>query len=608
LPASPDQRTAWEVMFAEACRREVLDDPAGALTQMRGDLAQASPFVDLLSMELEETMEGSANYCERFQPRLWRLTGRKSLEACEAAFFANADNERRYEPLALLLRCLTGLRRLHCLWPLTRWAALVLKRASHKLTREAAGETSVDQFIGSQAPGEQARLRAWFDAFSEAWNEMRPHCTVFECKTLDMPPMSAHSPLALCTVERGGSGLYLYCALAQLADVQNRFLRGVLRCASAGAPALAYLLLPPPLATDAHEASTSGEDEPTAEDVPQAEVETELAAMESQSVFPSVPILGVRHVDVVDAGEELVELASEACTCELDYGCGRRLIYDWDFLQTQAMHALVRSARDIDTSDLPEKFAFDRELFVAQAEILEDVAAIVPQIALPDDKQAQVRVDQQLQRYAGSVLQTLTLLLCCVKRVGGAPTEPLAAFSEEWLANAGGAAGAVFSGGALHGLQLRHAVALYEALEDRLIVQQGLGGPNSWGSLWDCYRVPLQPEERRTLQVRARGDSEALLVGLRRFIFRYLASGLAPIEWPAEHPLYYVPTSVWPRGSRFREASDSTQDVLGDLLRAHLHDVVTCLAELQSEVQKPASIKRTPKRQTAYARKRADRM
>eukprot|EP00741_Cyanophora_paradoxa_P015457 tig00020892_g14920.t1 len=256
------------------------------------------------------------DYAARFLPRVFATVHAGSADGFRAAFRLRPENARRFPVLALLLESEGSARALRRMWALAEWSRTAAARLQHAITRAEAAQKPVARCIEEwqRSPEERAALEASFAAFVEAWNELRPEVTRFECLgELAMPEMTVagDAAIALCLPERKDSGLFLCIGLDQIACVQNHLLTEAAALARQGHAAVAFL------ATSAAAFGQVPVQDATEADLCAFEVDDEFAR---RHALPSLALAGAGRGAVdYDFGAAEAALAAAALA-------GRRLL------------------------------------------------------------------------------------------------------------------------------------------------------------------------------------------------------------------------------------------------------------------------------------------
>lgn len=296
-----------------------------------------------------------------------------------------------------------------------------------------------------------------------------------------------------------------------------------------------------------------------------------------------------------------------------ELGMGSEFTYDLHKIELELAYKLIFDKAHLGLEWDP--FPFHLELFHNGSDILNDVAAIVPQEPVPADAAAAMRTDAVLKERASEILSDVELLLSFIKRTGISATSSdtvtsssssgsvwaisITDYCKQWV-KLSVLLGKSFQQTALATLQLRHVVGLYEIIEEMVsdvvmefleqkfkqalppAVEKDLQNALDWRSTEPFATLPsnspaLSAPERYQSDIQSKILPTEFATALKRFMTRYLSVGQGDIR--AETQLIYYlgdPARFWAVSNLSSEARDNLAQNLErhfpeTLLVSHTH-------------------------------------
>ncbi|XP_013390217.1 uncharacterized protein LOC106158688 [Lingula anatina] len=250
-----------------------------------------------------------------------------------------------------------------------------------------------------------------------------------------------------------------------------------------------------------------------------------------------------KHVIEYDWSDEIF---SHSQQCNISYGMGRDMQYDYRVIEAELANKLVMGKPYLKAKGGIHFFRFAKELFHGSSFILEEVKSLIPQERfLPSDIINSVKRDHERSlNKTSDLLNELEVLLCFIKRTGGQSDMSLLEYATQWLSTSMNPFPEHLLPEPRDSVKLCHIVPLYELLED-------LQSDDAVDCLPDNYRGELSAEMTRTLTECM--ESGAVLpdhfrVCLRRFIFRFLSSDVMVLQ-PTDSLVESLENpTLWPAG------------------------------------------------------------
>lgn len=468
------QRDAWEKKFADFVQCQQMDE---VITKY----LQAHNRNNLMN---DVIMERHSCLTEPIEIH-FRLTTRPSLENYRPLFMQDTRRMETHPFIACTLAHVEELQSLSNVQPIVEFCKALQKTLGHKITRHVAVVTAVGVFLTKRRD-----LVHLYERFEKCWNSLRLQVRGYECHEFKepVPKMDRDQPIAMCLLEERDQGIYLAAMLELLRTRQNRFLEDI--------QAVIY------------------------------QTGCERSASRSLNEIISqedVPIQSSQDEHIIDFKESWAEdLIFKAGMSELTFGRGTRVQYDDDQIEMEMVEKLILGKPRLKAGYV--EFPYEHETFHRHATLLSDVAERVHQEKLSPET---LRNIEREVRGEGSLLGKLDLCLGFLRQTGGDPDELLGDYCKRWVTDE--AEQQIMSKPVFDHVYLKHAVSLYEGLEDAASTEVGeLVAP--------MYRAALGKLEMDDLQkwvtVKRNwkgGASEQGAMGaeefkqvLKQFLFRYL--------------------------------------------------------------------------------------
>ncbi|XP_001629791.2 uncharacterized protein LOC5509270 [Nematostella vectensis] len=543
LPLGDASRSKWERGFAMALL-PVLEkfQHCKIKPSPRGD-AQTQITEDLVNEVVQPSCEVQLPV-----PSLFRNLRPKSFQALRCNYMNSPrDLQEKHALIGLFLEYHDKLRLVNNLVPIIKWCRLVENLLGRRLTRAQAKDKPIGDAVirgGEEllqlANASRETLEKQFECFRKAWEDT-VSCMNTETSGLEKSYIGEMDPIGYCLVEQHDYGQSLCKVLAFLTSMQNEFLEKVLSVAAAGKCASLGFLQ--------KGASTSF-----------------LSAVHLQDAHES-EVIQYKWTDIF----------LDHCQHHTEYGRGIEIIYDLEKIEKDMAFKFLLGKAYLTTQGGLREFVFSKRLFHDCAQILTELEQTVPQEPLPEEVKGGLKslIEDRLEN-AKTLLENTEIVLCFLKRTGGKPDESLKMYTTIWKSQ--GFSKDLFP--RLHdNLRLKHVVALYEFLEDKL-------SDAAVSCVEKQYRqelpaVGLQDKIKELEEEQQTDVLDAAVVALKRFIFRYIDMKPEP-----GHPLklYMADPSLWPMGV-VGERPDRDNYVLSRvvtkvfpemLVTAHVHALLEC--------------------------------
>ena len=370
---------------------------------------------------------------------------------------------------------------------LLMWNRLVSERLNLRIERREASRT-IDEFLSSiksQLSDDDYRvLRNRFSDFRDAWKNMRDSWKLLTGKEPDFDAISLNRPISLCVIEEKETSNPLRLMIEALIRIQNQFLHLTMRIAASGScQTLAFLLQ-----------------------------DTDV------SVLQTVPLEEAHNVMIDYKWDDYYLIF---CDINTEHGKGAIVQYDYTAIERELARELVLNKANLSPGQTFSRFSYSDELFHACSTILLEVEGLVPQKKLPKDvRNTIVKEDETFKK---NLLEHLEVLILFLKKSGGSPEKPLYSYIKDWSSILPRSFPADLLPKPRDLIKLRHIVGLYEALEDLLAPITISNMPIRFLAKLEDSTASQLAEECKKLDV---DNVQEIFSILRRFVFRYLRSGI----------------------------------------------------------------------------------
>ena len=489
----PSAREAWETKFADTLERLLSskDQRCVRLLPVTADASKPNRQAAPLEERIEEQDLPVVSIDERnsLMPRLFRWTKKISTADLKATFVNDRDAVTKHPFLLLALKHDDVLPLIGHLHPLLKWTREVESHYSHRISREEGQSCAISTKL-KELQSKVPECEEAFNDFQEAWNSVVR--LLREEFDEHIPTISVDSYISFCLLEEKGNGRFLFSMLEKLVTYQNEFLHEAQDLASRReCDALDFL--------GNHESSTS---------------------------IPAVSLYECDNSELIrfqwptQEDDDEVGFLSYGQQCP-DYGRGWDVQYDFGLIERSLASALLWGKAFLLARGDVREFAYSNELFHSGANVLKEIEKVISQKPLTKDLQNRglhnlKNVDRAEVR---DLLSGLEVVLCFLKQTRGDPGRLLVEYIDEWISKL-----TSFPKANLpqpqDQIQLKHAVALYQGVEDTLAGKAMDGLTDDFRSRYPNARNTAKHiEERNTMFTQ-----EAVLVALHRFMYRYLTS------------------------------------------------------------------------------------
>ncbi|XP_028396106.1 uncharacterized protein LOC114520096 [Dendronephthya gigantea] len=544
--STPEMCREWEDEFAKHTKavllksRKLSMEIKGMIKLQQTNDSQAKVTLEDWILELDEYPEHREDKNQQLK-RLFRMTKQPCFEDFRSAFLHSPEKiQSKHSFLSLFFAKFEQIRIGGHLYHLLKWSRLVSSALSHRVSRKDAESKSINDFITghllqlNRTPEEKSSLKASFEKFQKAWNEV--------CLLVDqtnnkekMPSLMETDYVAYCLTE-GEYGIHLRNAIEILVSHQNSILDAIISLSSRHHPALSFL---------------------------------------EQENYSSVAIASIQNVQEKEIinfqwSDELLKYTPR----NLEYGKGHEIAYDFERIEIWLAETIAFGKCYL-TGTLNE-FIFAKELFHSYGPLLTEFRQLIkPCITLPKDVRKDLdELKEQRIKDAQDLLQHIEVLIFLLKRnlkninvdmtlkvfTENCPTE--IPFPIELLPQSGSS------------IKIEHVAALYEALEDVLAdgAIEGLDGKFRKQMTDGMEKTVTAMTNRTTGGVQLKA-SDFLRV-LRRFVFRYLSSEK---YWPEESTTlqnHLKKPSLW-----FPLKPPNMDDIPKEITLEYIYSIVKYLEE-----------------------------
>ncbi|KAH7279889.1 hypothetical protein KP509_37G042500 [Ceratopteris richardii] len=481
---SPQQRDQWEMVFDNIVTSQLPYESISEYLQCKQ--------TDCLHDVLQERNPCSADLLESS----FRITVKPSFSQYRAYYLQKKQLSSEFPCINAVLVHAKHLKELRFLLPLIEFSRELHHLIGHKITRQEATSTSIQDILSHQCD-----LSGRYDTFEASWNAIRHLVKGYECHEFiePVPPMHKLQPIGLCLLEKKDQGIYLTAILDFLRTCQNAFLEDIRAALLECAPACDYKL---------------------------------FDAVDARNI-QSVPIQFCKAGEIVYFDEKWASnLVRQFASCNPAYGKGTEVEYDDYHIEVEMQYRIIHGKSFL-LGEYKE-FPYQREAFQRHATLISDLTEHVPQALLPSNKVATICNELALEGTGPwQLLVTLELCLGFLNRMKVEPSELLRDYCERWL---GSDIHPIMKKEAFDRIEVKHVVSLYESIE-------AMASSDVEDMVAMCYRSDLDSgmhaDLMQMLMVRKnmwRSDDcrqscsrnignvnvEALRDVLKQFMFRYL--------------------------------------------------------------------------------------
>ncbi|CAG8434051.1 10722_t:CDS:10 [Ambispora gerdemannii] len=502
------ERDQWERFFTERFVAPFVKSVNGTAVDLRVKIDAVNHGSSIFEKEINETMKIDELYSQEYLPRLWRRIGDTTLDNLRAYFASDVQNAIKLPFLDVFFKYEKKLGLIKHIRPIVKFVQILSKRLGHRVTRKQAQNLTFRDFIEDQAliSDESNYLENTFYDFVEAWNSVIEHVTRFRCQDLaQQPTMNDGISVVFGLVEPKGESLYLCAVLNYLISLQNEFLREVVTISPQNCRSLRFL-----------EQDGSNEIESnTSSTHPAQNVRYYLGTMQLENVRPS-NIINYKWND------EILKFSQR----NLEVGHGEEIEYDLYKMEIELARILAFDKVHIEAIQdnlYLEKFPYHMELFHGSMTLINE------RNALGD---GDMLITDYIQQWMNSSSITKNKELRQI-------------FQAE--------------------LQLKHIIALYELIEDKVAdvmvecIDNKYKSEIPTGVEADILEIAEfeSTAQQSNLQLKKQLPAEIFASALKRFMLRYLSDEL--IQPKLQLSLYLCDESLncWP--------SKYTEEILNDI-------------------------------------------
>ena len=469
--------------FIRAQRRSFLKEIGEACHSVR-----ERELVDTL-YSITETADMDKTPSEKSFSCLFRQMTVPTKLGMISAFFSSRQHGQVFPVLALFLRKHEELSLLRFLPPLLNWDRFVRSCLSGRLTREEIKKLTVHTFLSSAGQDVyvpyEVQEKGWdlMNELVDAWEGFANHLAKFPNVKLKLEDDFQENTLLISTiVDSSPESSKFWQAIVFLRDIQNTFLATVMKvCAELSPTCLEF-----------------------------------LTRSDGSTFMPSVSLGSARKEIVCFDEEDLFRRLLIFSQVSPGYGRGREVRYDFDRIQREVINELVTCRGFLSLSeDEPTAFPYFDEHLAHQYTAILDVKRAIPQVELSSEQEKLADKLRELERRQLKI--DLDTMLSLAPRVCNDPDASLAGLHRKLLGNSS----RLSLGSLLPELQVKHIVAIYEAVE-ATSRQLELAIDN----LASCFRenLPSRALERLRSALDVTIPAKEFLDLLQRLAFRELQS------------------------------------------------------------------------------------
>ncbi|CAG8781978.1 17815_t:CDS:2, partial [Dentiscutata erythropus] len=516
-----EKRRAWENEFAQRYIKSKVVNARHTATDFQKKIKDNERT---LESEINETLDVDETYQINFRPRIWRRIGKASFENLQAYCVGYPNFATEFPFLSLFFEYQEQLALIKNLIPIIKFSKILSSMLCYKLKRNDARSLTFEQFLNNNESPEN--LYEVFKNFTEAWNSIREHVVQFEYHefTTQMPEMKSSLPVVYALFEKRDESLYICGAIELLANLQNEFLQQVLAI-KPGCPSLRFL-------------------EGRFINNAQRHVSQHHYYIESLALSEA------RSKNIINYEWNPILLSYSQCNLEL--GRGQEIQYELHKIEAELAYSLLFNKAHLNKNESLwlDVFSYHQELFSTSRTILSEIRDLIPQEQIPPEKLgfSATATYNTSSRFTFSdlnaidtvstfdnpteLLSKLEILLCFLKRISGDREMKICDYINKWERLSALNETPQFQK-IINGLRLKHAVALYELVEEKIADVE-------IEYLSDKYKERLQQNLKNEInsgvdfeQSHGTGGSgisklkiphKAFAVVLKRFMFRYLTS------------------------------------------------------------------------------------
>ncbi|CAG8674406.1 4885_t:CDS:2, partial [Dentiscutata heterogama] len=459
---TPDARTKWERQFTTKYVTNRAKNPTDSVMMLRKNLQKAKDDrkkkTSDLEAEINETlMTFDNNYKVTRLPRLWRHIGNTSFNDFRAYYENNEIYQKNFPFISVFFKYEEFLPHLKHLHNLVKFVRILSMCLNYRIKRNEALHMTFREFIYKREELQHS-LKVAFDNFAKSWNAIMPLIKRYQCHDLptNKPKMNLDCQVVLGLMEGKDVGLFLCAALEYLTDLQNKFLRDVVNIQPGTCLPLKFI-----------------------------EQHTELeSGVNIQYHIKSVRLEDARQVNFInyDWNPKILEYSQY----NLAVGKGQEISYDLSKIEAELVQNLVLNKTYLERIEsgglLLEPFSYCMEMFQGSTTILYDIKQKIKQEPIPQDKVllltsgvSQNQHSEFITRNAevtfsdneSELLSALELLLCFIKRTTDIDADmTLKSYIQQWVKLSVLTENKILEKVLKTDLQLKHAIALYELVEE----------------------------------------------------------------------------------------------------------------------------------------------
>ena len=480
--STPEMRRQWERVFSQFAET-VFHNGCKEIKEMTKQ--RQDNTLECRIFELDDYPENPKEQ-NRQMKRLFRMTKKPSFEDFRLVFLNSPkDVQERHRFLTLFFAMCDQISIIGNLHHLLQWSRLISSALTHRISREDAQFMSIADFINGKrfefkrSEQEKQKLTELFEKFTEAWDEMSSLVQQVLKHKEETPRMLEDTKIIYCLTETD-CGIYLRTAIEILVTYQNLVLDAIISLSSKHhCPALSF-------------------------------VENENC---SSIRSTSVQTVNEKEIINFEYSDTLIQLWA---TTNPEYSRGQEITYNFEEIEVK-LASKIALGKCYLTGTL-NTFIFAKELFHSCGPLLTEIRTSTKQNPTLPREVRQCLSNLKDTKQVKDLLQHTEVLMYLLKRElkNVNVDKTLKELEERWSTILPSGFQVDLLPGDL--IKIEHVCALYEALEDML-------ADNAIKGLADKYRKQLPGDVPKDLFLKE-VNPHNLLTALRRFVLRYLSSGV----------------------------------------------------------------------------------
>ncbi|CAG8722867.1 9019_t:CDS:2, partial [Acaulospora morrowiae] len=566
------EREAWEKNFSTQYVSPLVKNAIGSAAEFRKLLETKSANVQIkIESEINEIMKVDDGYRKENLPRIWRQIEIPNMDSFRAYYLNNPEHVRLFPFLKIFLKHENYLSLVQFIFPIVKFVQLLSSSLSYRLERKKARQMTFKELLAKEcddlnSDGSRRLMNEAFKEFSQAWNKLIPYVNRYKSQDLDKPPkMTENLPVVYGLIEPANESIYICAILDFLVQIQNKFLKDVIKIPSGKCQSLKFL-----------------------EHRSDSQVIYHLKSIKLETAK-------TRHIVTYKDITEIFKYSQ----FDLRICHGQEITYDLFKIELELAHSLVfeKAILEPNEQDLYlGQFSYHKELFQGSTTILSEIKKFVVQESLIEEKKSQF-IEMTNPK---ELLSILEMIICFLKRTSGGDREILITdYVKKWMKlmvlKEDNASYVLLT---RSGLQLKHIVALYELVEEHVAdviavcIHSKYKAKMSYTIEEEIKKAVNFDNHQETGNSSSNNNekipAEAFATALKRFILRHLSVGDSIIETDSlsAYLVQYEALECWPDSVQKRTIKSKFPK---SLLISHTFEAYTFV---KNELEKLQSKKR----------------